>query len=328
MNKDISSDLTRKSGFLKITLQLCAIALFVFAIVYFMRKYSADISSLQHLSLPDILIIGAWSFVSYTAYAYAVYVVFVDLGLKDLGPFAWLRIYFVSRLVNFFVTQGGNLYRLVLLKKKHNFSYTNAIGVTAFLFWINALIALIVSIYFLAGFERKLYLYGVSLLNWSMLVVLVLLLGPLLIVWSIQPFRESSIWRSRMLRPFVIIADFFIATVRNGGLLARLTILSIVHFLFFVGVNYFSFRAIDQPIDVAVVCFFTTAFVFTRYINVVPGNLGVSELVGGLISEQMGIGFGNGLIVSGIVRIVEVMMILLIGLIYGKFVAFNYFARR
>ena len=73
-----------------------------------MRKYWADMSSLQHLSLPDILIIDAWSFVPYAAYAYAVYVVFVSLGLKNLGPFAWLRIYFVSRLVNFFVTQCGN----------------------------------------------------------------------------------------------------------------------------------------------------------------------------------------------------------------------------
>lgn len=92
--------------------------------------------------------------------------------------------------------------------------------------------------------------------------------------------------------------------------------------------NYFSFQAIDQPVDLAIVCIFTTAFVFTRYINVVPGNIGLSELVGGLVSEQMGVGFGNGLVVSGIVRIVEVLMILLIGLIYGQFMVFSYFARR
>jgi uncharacterized membrane protein YbhN (UPF0104 family) len=328
MNEGIRPELTRKSGFLKVTIQLFGIAMFVLAIVHFMRKYSADISSLQYLSLPDILMIGTWSFVSYGAYAYAVYVVFVDLGLKGLGPFAWLRIYFVSRLVNFLVTQGGNLYRLVLLKKKHNFSYTNSIGVTAFLVWINALIALTASTYFLAGFERNSYLHGVSLLSWSVLALVVMLLGPLLIVWSIQSFRRSSIWQSRMLRPFANIADFFTASLKNGRLLAQLTILSTVHFCFFVGVNYFSFQAIDQPVDLAIVCIFTTAFVFTRYINVVPGNIGLSELVGGLVSEQMGVGFGNGLLVSGIVRIVEVIMILLIGLIYGQFMVFNYFARR
>ncbi len=328
MNEGISPELTRKSGFLKVTTQLFAIAMFVLAIVYFMRVYSADISSLWHLSLLDILIVGAWSFVSYTAYALAVYVAFLDLGLKNLGPFAWLRIYFVSRLVNFFVTQGGNLYRLILLKKKHDFSYTNSIGVNAFLVWINALIALMASAYFLSGFERKMYLHGVSLLSWSVLALVVLLLGPLLVVWSIQSFRTSSIWQTRMLRPFANIASFFTASLKNVRLLARLAILSAVHFCFFVGVNYFSFQAIDQPIDVAIVCIFTTAFVFTRYINVVPGNIGVSELVGGLISEQMGVGFGNGLVVSGIVRIIEVMMILLAGLIYGKYVAFNFLARR
>jgi len=328
MNEGIRPELTRKSGFLKVTMQLFGIAMFVLAIVYFMRKYSADISSLQYLSLPDIFLIGAWSFVSYGAYAYTVYVVFVDLGLKGLGLFGWLRIYLVSRLVNFLVTQGGNLYRLILLKKKYNFSYTNSIGVTTFLVWINALIALMASAYFLAGFERKLYLHGVSLLSWSVLALVMLLLGPLLIVRSIQSFRRSSIWQSRALRPFANIADFFTASLKNGRLLARLTILSAIHFCFFVGVNYFSFQAIDQPVDLAIVCIFTTAFVFTRYVNVVPGNIGLSELVGGLVSEQMGVGFGNGLLVSGIVRIVEVIMILLIGLIYGQFMVFNYFARR
>ncbi len=98
MSESISSNLFRESGFLKASLQILAIAMSVLAIMYFMYGYSADISSMQYLSIPNILIIGAWSFVSYAAYAYAGYVVFVDLGLKDLGPFAWLRIYFVSRL--------------------------------------------------------------------------------------------------------------------------------------------------------------------------------------------------------------------------------------
>jgi len=104
--------------------------------------------------------------------------------------------------------------------------------------------------------------------------------------------------------------------------------LSAAHFYLFVGVNYVSFHSIGIPLELPVVCLYTTAFVFSRYINVVPGNLGVSELIGGLISEQMGVGFGNGLLVAGIVRVVEVMMILLAGLIYGKFAIFEYFSNR
>ena len=317
----------RKPNYPKIALQLVAIVIFALMIVYFMRKYASDISNLQHLSLKDILLIAAWSLASYTAYAYAVYVVLVALGLKRLGPIGWLKIYFVSRLANMFVTQGGNVFRLVILKKKYNFSYTNSISVTVFLIWINALIALFAALFILADRRITLDAEFTSLLGWSILAVLVLMLGPLLIVWLIQHFRKSSIWQSPVLLPFRDIADFFASIMKNVSLLSQITSLSVAHFLFFVGVNYFCFRAIGQPVGIAAVCLYTTAFVFTRYINIVPGNLGVSELVGGLVSEQIGIGFGNGVLVAGIIRIIEIMIIVSIGLIFGQLFALSSFRK-
>jgi len=327
MGDDTTNVLAQKPGYPKIVLQLVAIVIFALMIVYFMGKYASDISSLQHLSPQDILLIAAWLFVSYTAYACAVYVVLVALGLKRLGPFGWLRIYFASRLANIFVTQGGNVFRLVILKKKFNFSYTNSIGVTVFLIWINALIALFAALLILTGRGIKSEAEFTSLLGWSMLAVLVLMLGPLLIVWLIQYFRKSSIWLSPVLRPFRDIAEFFASTVKNFSLLSQITSLSVAHFFFFVGVNYFCFRAIGQSVGIAAVCLYTTAFVLTRYINIVPGNLGVSELVGGLVSEQMGIGFGNGVLVVGIIRFVEIMIIVLFGVICGQIFALSSFRK-
>lgn len=313
---------------MKVVAQLLVIAMFIAAIAYFMRTYSADISSVRNLSWHSILYIGAWSFVSYTTYAYAVYVVLIELGLKNLGPVGWIRIYFVSRLVNFVVIQGGNLYRLIILKKKYDFSYTNSIGVTAFLIWINAFVALLLSVIALATFRERLDLYGVSLLAWSMALMFAAGLVPLIAVFSVRMLRAAALDDFRITRHVISIAEFFTDSVRKGGFFAKVTALSATHYCLFVGVNYVCFQAIGEPLDLPVVCIFTTAFVFTRYINVVPGNLGVSELVGGLISEQLGVGFGNGLIVTGIVRIVEVLMILLAALIYGKVAIFDYFSNR
>lgn len=327
MFEEIRSNPAARSSPLKITLQAILIALFVLAIVYFLRKYSADISNLKQLSLVDIALIGAWSFVSYTAYAYAVYIVFIDLGLKNLGPGTWLRIYFVSRLVNFFITQGGNLYRLFVLKKNYGFSYTNTVGVTVFLIWINAAIAVLASAYALNGLEYDFQFSGLSLLWWCALLLIGLMTAPLIAILLTDRRWMASIAGHKFVVPFLHVAEFFTNTIKNIRLFAVITILSVIHFCFFLGVNYFSFRAIGQQIDIGIVCVFTTAFVFTRYINVVPGNLGVSELVGGLMSEQMGVGFSNGLIVSGIVRMVEVLVILLTGLVYGKILALSFFRR-
>jgi len=328
VNEENGSGMTMQGRLAKSVFQLLIIALFVVAIIYFMRRYSADISSLRNLSWQSIAVIGAWSFVSYTTYAYAVYVVFIDLGLKNLGPIGWIKIYFVSRLVNLFVIQGGNLYRLIVLKKKYGFSYTNSIGVIAFLIWINALVALLSSVVALGTFERSFILYGFSLYTWCVLLVVAAASVPLFAVLAARMLRASSLESSRLVQPILSIAEFFIETVRKYSFFAKIAALSAAHFCFFVGVNYFTFSAIGQTLDLAVVCIFTTAFVFTRYINIVPGNLGVSELVGGLISEQMGVGFGNGLVVAGIVRMVEVLMIVLAGMIYGKFAVFEYFSNR
>lgn len=328
MFEDIRSDPASRRSLPKVVFQLVTIALFVVAIVFFMHKYSADISSLRRLSVTDIASIGAWSFISYTAYAGAVYIILIDLGLRKLGPIAWLRIYFVSRLVNLFVTQGGNIYRLVVLKKKYDFAYTNTIGVTVFLIWINALIAVMFSLYTLITMQQSIQIAGLSFLGWCVLLLIVLVTIPSFVALFAKLTRRSRVAQSRFTLPLLRIAEFFVGTMKKFRLFVTVSLLSITHFCFFVGVNYFSFLAIevDAPLDVVLV--FTAAFVFTRYINIVPGNIGVSELAGGLMSEYMGVGFGNGLVVSGIVRMVEVLMILLTGLIYGKFVALSYFKQR
>jgi len=328
MFEDIRSDPASRRSLPKVVFQLVTIALFVVAIVFFMQKYSADISSLRRLSVTDIASIGAWSFISYTAYAGAVYIILIDLGLRNLGPIAWLRIYFVSRLVNLFVTQGGNIYRLVVLKKKYDFAYTNTIGVTVFLIWINALIAVMFSLYTLITMQQSIQIAGLSFLGWCVLLLIVLVTIPSFVALFAKLTRRSRVAQSRFALPLLRIAEFFVGTMKKFRLFVTVSLLSITHFCFFVGVNYFSFLAIevDAPLDVVLV--FTAAFVFTRYINIVPGNIGVSELAGGLMSEYMGVGFGNGLVVSGIVRMVEVLMILLTGLIYGKFVALSYFRQR
>ncbi len=296
--------------------------------MHFLQVYSADISSIWSLSPLDLLLIGIWSFVSYSAYAYAVYVMLISAGLKNVGPFGWLRIYFVSRVANFLVIQGGNVFRLVLLKKKYNFPYTNSLGITVFLVWVNALIALLASFFFLIGNEFDVAAVGLELSSWVLLFSLALLVGPMLVVRLINSYRTAAFWNFRIPQLIANVSRYFTDITKDSSLIGKTIYLSSIHFFFFAGVNYLAFYAIGYPIGIAETCFFTTAFVFTRYVNIVPGNIGLSELVGGLVAEQLGIGFGNGLLVSGIVRMIEILMIMIFGLFYGKFLLLEYFRNR
>ena len=304
------------------------VAVFVLLIMHFLQVYSADISSIWSLSPLDLLLIGIWSFVSYSAYAYAVYVMLISAGLKNVGPFGWLRIYFVSRVANFLVIQGGNLFRLFVLKKKYGFSYANSIGVTTLLIWLNAAIALLASSYVFATIDLNNDSFGVSLFAASVLALAGVLSLPLIIVSLVKATENLQLLPAKISEPVLKVSNYFVETIKNHRLMAQIFTLSCVHFAFFVGVNYFSFRALGQQVDVAGVCLFTTALVFTRYVNIVPGNLGLSELIGGLVSELLGIGFGSGLLVVGIVRMTEVLIILLFGLVYGKLLILDFLRNR
>ena len=252
----------------------------------------------------------------------------IRAGLKDMSPFGWLRVYFVSRLANFFVIQGGNLFRLFVLKKKYGFSYAHSIGVTTLLIWLNAAIALLASSYLFATIEWDSDSFGVSLFASSVLALAGVLCLPLMIVWVVGVSENSRLLPTKILEPLLKVSSYFVETIKNHRLMAQICALSCVHFAFFIGVNYFSFRALGQEVDVAAACLFTTALVFTRYVNIVPGNLGLSELIGGLVSEMLGIGFGSGLLVVGIVRMTEVLIILLFGLVYGKLLILDFLRNR
>jgi len=162
----------------------------------------------------------------------------------------------------------------------------------------------------------------------SVVALVTVLLTPLPLIWVMNTSKRSAVLPAKVLEPFSKISDYFVATMTNYRLMMQITALSSIHFVFFVAVNYFSFRALGQEVDITGVCFFTTAFVFTRYINIVPGNIGLSELVGGLVSEQLGTGFGGGLLVAGIVRMVEVITIVILGLFYGNSLVLDYFRDR
>jgi len=161
-----------------------------------------------------------------------------------------------------------------------------------------------------------------------LLFSLALLAGPMLVVRLINHYRTAAFWNFRIPQLIANVSRYFTDITKDSSLIGKTIFLSSIHFFFFAGVNYFAFYAIGYPIGIAETCFFTTAFVFTRYVNIVPGNIGLSELVGGLVAEQLGIGFGNGLLVSGIVRMIELLMIMIFSLFYGKFLLLDYFRNR
>lgn len=299
--------------------QLIVVLGFFGLIVYFFRKYSADLSAIRNLSVLDIANIGLWLFISYTAYAWSQYIVLRDLGLKSLGAWRWLQIYYVSRAMNFVIIQGANLYRMLILKHQYGFSLANSVGVTAYILWLNAIAALSI-----AALALPALLDSEMPPAYATIAVIVGLTAlPIIVTLLIGRSLELPMWQNRFTEPVAKIVRFFNASYAKPLLNLRLFGFNVVNFIFFAGAIYFSFRALDADVPVLATLVFSAAFILTRYVSIVPGNIGLSELVSGLVAEMLGTGFGAGLLVAAVIRVVELLLIGTLGVANGGLVAYK-----
>lgn len=297
---------------------LIAIGFFVL-IAYFFRKYSADLSAIRRLSVTDIVHIGLWLFVSYTAFAWSQYIIMRELGLRSLGMLRWLQIYYVSRAMNFVVIQGANLYRILVLKRQYGFSLANSIGVTGYIMWLNGLSVLCVGVLTLPFVVPATVETGLL----SAALVLGTILLPVLLTLAMRGTVERPAWQRRSLEPLAKVVRFFNESYRKPLLNLQVFALGVVNLLFFAAAVYVGFEALQASVSIAETLLFSAVFVLTRYVNIVPGNIGLSELVGGLAAEMLGTGFGSGLLVAGVIRIVEILLIGTLGVANGGVVAYR-----
>lgn len=292
---------------------------FFLLIGYFLKKYSADLSAVRRLSIVDIVYMGLWLFVSYTAFAWSQYIIMRALGLRSLGMLRWLQIYYVSRALNFVVMQGANLYRILVLKRQYGFSLANSIGVTAYVMWLSGLSVLCVGAatlpFILPPTAKSVSLSAALILGATIL--------PVLLTLALRGTVERPAWQRRTLEPFAKIVRFFNASYRDPLLNLRVFLLGLVNLLFFAGAIYVGFEALDTGVTLPASVLFSTVFVLTRYVNIVPGNIGLAELVGGLTAEMLGTGFAAGLLVAGVIRVVELLLIGTLGVANGGVVAYR-----
>ena len=292
---------------------------FFVLIGYFLRKYSADLGAVRKLSVIDVVHMGLWLFVSYSAFAWSQYIIMRELGLRSLGVWQWFRIYYVSRAMNFVIIQGANLYRILVLKRQYGFSLANSIGVTGYIMWMNGLSVLCV-----AALTLPLVVPPSSkTVSLSVLVIVTVTVLPVLLTLSLRRTLDRPAWERKALEPFAKVIRFFNESYVKPLLNLKVFALGVINLLFFAAAIHVGFAALEAGVSIPETLLFSAVFVLTRYVNIVPGNIGLAELVGGLTAEMLGTGFGAGLLVAGVIRVIELLLIGTLGIANGGVVAYR-----
>lgn len=229
----------------------------------------------------------------------------------------WTKIFVLGRFLNLIFTQAGNIYRGVQLKAKYGITYTHYISAFSSMAWIdtcmNLLIALVVVL-----LTNSSFLIG-PLVAWHILSVLFIafFLGPILltvVLKSIKTTHPKLNWIHSKLSEVLCTT---IANLKDFHFLCKIFGLCILLFLRTIVAFQLYFLIFGTHAPLVALVFFYAIFKLGFFITLTPGNLGVQEIAWGFLSEQMGIGMEQGILLSGLSRVISSSVLILSGFALG-----------
>jgi len=297
---------------MKKVVQTALVIIFIFLIGLYFYHHKNELFLLGNINPADLGVLFFLSLLIILAHAVNVWLILKDIGLKGMKTLSWIGIFFVSRFINFHITQCRALYMALKLKQDYGFSFTKSIGAFVYLTWFYTLTALLFCAAALFFFEFK------------DIGVFLLLCGGFLAILAIPPAVDASSKklhlrheRLRWIQERVgDILEYHNNIMRKPALVALLTLFALLQFALYCALVYVGFTSIHVQTSPAHTTLFTVILIMSRFYNIVPNNLGLTELICGYFSESFTGTYSTGILVSGLVRVVDYMLVGIIALFF------------
>lgn len=275
---------------------------------YFFRHFD-EFRKIAHLGAAHIIGILILSFAIHLLIGYKVLLILRRLGLRVITCLEWLKIFTVSRFINFHVTQGANVYRSILLKKDYDFSYAKSISVMLIFAWIDVVFIFLLawSAFVFTGSHWK--IGGVDLV-FLLPVVLLVLIGAPVAIYAIFKRLDVRTPRLRWLHDKCLeMAVYAKENVLDYALLTRFFILSAVSFILYSLAVCIAFQAIGVHLNAEASSLFTVVILLNSVVNITPNNIGVMELLYGGLAHALGLTLGEGVLACGVIRVLGYFLV-------------------
>lgn len=229
----------------------------------------------------------------------------------------WLRLIAIGQLLNTVAPQLGSVYRAIALKREHGVTYlAYASGLLAFV-WLDLVFGVLLASLTIGVLEPGLRLRGLPVLVPLLGLLVALLVAPAAGVrlLSLFPGPRGFIARVRT-RVLQVLATVH-SVLGAPAFLLRYLLLTAFVTLEQVTTLWLLFRAVGAELALPALLVFQVVFKLSTQVVVTPGNLGVTELLFGLLSHGADSTLEQGLAVSVLYRAVSTLMVLLLGVAFG-----------
>lgn len=293
------------------------LALSLGAIAYILWHNREAFALLGSAGMGVLVAILALKFAYYLVHGYRYQIVIEKCSGQNVAFPRWWRVYILGNFLNVVVPQLGNVYRGIQLKEVFGISYTHFVSTLLSVAWIGNLFNLAVVVVVLAALKPNLMLGPVQ--AWMIVLGLALFIalapsGTDRVLYATKLNQRFLEWLRTKL---VEVTRVSLALASDKSFLARLLTLAAVLLVMVCAQFYFAFRVVNIRIGAAELALFFALLHLTNYVQVTPGNIGLAELAYGLLSDQLGFGMAEGILVGTILRAAGYASILVLAVPMG-----------
>ena len=240
---------------------------------------------------------------------------FLRKKMNDISFIKYSKIFFNSQMISFILPHSGIIYKTYELKK-FNLSYKDFIAVNLFLTWFYLF-------FFIAFYSFEILIFGNNILgSYSLFIFAIGILASLTLF--ILPFLYNKFikidFKNKIFSKVYDTLNYILllpVTFMNKKFFKFLAIYGVLgHILSFLLI-YLLFNSIDQNIKFSFIILFFVTNSFLDQVPITPKNLAISELVFGMVSSNIGLGFEFGVAIKLLIRLFFFINLISLTILYN-----------
>lgn len=221
---------------------------------------------------------------------------------KDFISFKkYAKIFFNGQMISFILPHSGTIYKAYQLKN-FNLSYKDFIGINLFLTWFYLFFFIFFYSFEILIFGNEvLKNYSIILFSTGILFAITLFSIPY-IYQKYFKIKFKNILLSKIYNSvtYIIMLPIFLKNYKFYKFLSLFGLIS--HILSFI-VIYLLFLTINVDLQFSIIVIFFIINSFLDQIPITPKNLAISELIFGLVSQNIGLTFEFGVVIKLLLRL-------------------------
>ncbi|MFC1675668.1 lysylphosphatidylglycerol synthase transmembrane domain-containing protein [Planctomycetota bacterium] len=286
-------------------------------IISFFYKEKGNLELLLELRVSYLALILLLGVLYLFVHCYRFKIIIEKCSGSSLSFWKWFRIFSQARFLNIVIPQLGNIYRGISLKKFFNISYTNYISAFASFAWMDTCFNLLVATAIISLFARDLKIGRFNALGLLSVLTVLIITTPVLmkLVLSKLPIRAKKLaWLKGRVNEVLHATITNLKDVKYFLIINSLGLLVMVRTILIYYILFYSLGV--QPQIVALLLFYAL-FKISSFFIITPGNIGIQEIAFGFLSDQLGIGMAEGILVCVIGRVVGTLVVIIFGVATG-----------